>query len=356
MQGSTGIGGEAVPREDRMALTATTLSTRAPVAGALERLIAAVDQDMGAVNAMILKRADSHVAMVPELARYLIEAGGKRLRPMLVLAAAQLFGGGSGSQVNFAAAIEFLHNATLLHDDVVDESAMRRGKPAARMIWGNQASVLVGDFLLGQAFMMMVETGDLEALAVIAKASAVIAEGEVFQLAKTGDLDTTPADYHEVIRAKTATLFEAATEIGAKAGGANAAGRKALRAYGLELGLAFQLVDDVLDFRGESGTLGKNTGDDLREGKMTLPVILTLAAAKPAERALIVSALGKPEVTPAQLGEIIALMERYGALERTLETAVGHAAAAREALKPLPASDMKALLAEVADFCVARAY
>jgi octaprenyl-diphosphate synthase len=311
---------------------------------------------MSLVNAMFLERADSRVDMVPELARYLIEAGGKRLRPMLVLAAARLFGGATGSQINFAAAIEFLHNATLLHDDVVDESAMRRGKPAARVIWGNQASVLVGDFLLGQAFMMMVETHDLDALAVIAKASAIIAEGEVFQLAKTGDLTTTAAEYHEVILAKTATLFEAATEIGAKAGGAGAAGRKALKTYGLELGLAFQLIDDVLDFRGEAGTLGKNVGDDLREGKMTLPIILGLAAAKPSEHKLIGSALGRHDASEDVLAEIVTLLERYGALEATIAKARSHARAACDALKPLPLSDMRLLLADVADFCVARAY
>src|SRR6201991_3513 len=219
--------------------------------GALDRLLAATAAEMEKVNALILQRADSHVEMVPELARYLIEAGGKRLRPMLTVAAAQLFGKSEGAHVNFAAAVEFMHNATLLHDDVVDESAMRRGRPAARIIWGNQASVLVGDFLLGQAFMMMVETGELECLAVLSKAAATIAEGEVFQLQRTGDLGTTAEDYDEVIRCKTATLFEAACEVGAMSGGADARGRRALRDYGRELGWAFQLVDDVLDYRGE---------------------------------------------------------------------------------------------------------
>src|SRR5690554_6730084 len=202
-----------------MASSAVAATNETGGAGALDRLLAATQPEMDRVNALILKRADSHVEMVPELARYLIEAGGKRLRPMLTVAAAILFGKATGAQTYYAAAVEFMHNATLLHDDVVDESDLRRGRPAARMVWGNQASVLVGDFLLGQAFMMMVEAGDIEALGVLSKTATIIAEGEVFQLARTGDLATTPEQYDQVIRAKTATLFEAAAEVGAMAGG-----------------------------------------------------------------------------------------------------------------------------------------
>lgn len=325
-------------------------------AGALDRLLTATQPEMERVNALILARADSHVDMVPELARYLIEAGGKRLRPMLTLAAAMLCGKAQGAQINYAAAVEFMHNATLLHDDVVDESDLRRGRPAARTIWGNQASVLVGDFLLGQAFMMMVEAGDIEALGVLSKAATIIAEGEVFQLAKAKDLSTTPEDYDQVIRAKTAMLFEAAAEVGAMAGGADAPSRKALRNYGRELGLAFQLTDDVLDYRGESGAMGKNNGDDLREGKMTLPVILTLAKANPAEREIVVTALGQPQTSEATLKKIVAIMNRHKALEHTLELAHRHVRLAREALSPLPASEMKTLLSDIAEFYVSRAY
>jgi octaprenyl-diphosphate synthase len=324
--------------------------------GALDRLVAATHAEMLKVNALILSRAQSHVDMVPELARYLIDAGGKRLRPMLTVAAALLFGRSNGEHVNFAGAVEFLHNATLLHDDVVDESDMRRGRPAARMVWGNQASVLVGDFLLGQAFMMMVETKNIPALEVIAKASTIIAEGEVFQLSKTGDLATTPEDYDEVIGAKTATLFEAATEVGAMAGGADAAGRAALRDYGRELGMAFQLVDDVLDYRGEAGTMGKNAGDDLREGKMTLPVILALSEANPAEREIITSSLGRADANETVLQQVVAIMNRHGTLTRTIEKAEGHVGRAREALAPLPASEMKTLLSDIAEFYLSRAY
>ncbi len=326
------------------------------VATPVDRLVAATAPDMARVNELILSRAQSHVDMVPELARYLIDSGGKRLRPMLTVASAMLFGKGTGNAINFAAAVEFMHNATLLHDDVVDESDMRRGKPAARMIWGNKASILVGDFLLGQAFMMMVETGDIVSLGVLSSASAVMAEGEVLQLAKTGDVSTSPADYSEVIRAKTAVLFEAACQVGAISGGADTAGRQALSQYGLELGIAFQLVDDVLDYGGQAGTLGKNTGDDLREGKMTLPVILALAEGTAEERETITTALGDPEATADQVSAVVAIMNRYRTLSRTLDQARVHARAAQRALEALPASDMRTLLADVVEYSVSRAY
>jgi octaprenyl-diphosphate synthase len=336
--------------------SAAAASTEQAALGALDRLLAATQSEMDKVNALILSRAESHVEMVPQLARYLIEAGGKRLRPMLTVAASMVFGEATGAQTNYAAAVEFMHNATLLHDDVVDESDLRRGRPAARIIWGNQASVLVGDYLLGQAFLMMVETGKLDALGVLAKAATVIAEGEVFQLSKAGDLDATPEDYHQVINAKTATLFQAAAEVGAMAGGADEAGRIALRDYGLKLGLAFQLVDDVLDYRGESGAMGKNTGDDLREGKMTLPVILTLKDANPAEREIITASLGKADASDAALAQVVAIMNRHNALGRTVEEAHDHVRRARAALAPLPDSEMKTILSEIAEFYVSRAY
>jgi octaprenyl-diphosphate synthase len=233
---------------------------------------------------------------------------------------------------------------------------MRRGRPAARKIWGNPASVLVGDFLLGQAFMMMVEAGDLEALGTLARAATIIAEGEVFQLAKARDLNTTPAEYDQVIRAKTATLFAAAAEVGALAGGADVAGRKALRDYGLELGLAFQLVDDVLDYRGEPGTLGKNTGDDLREGKMTLPVIFALEDANPGEREIISGTLGSPDASDTALAQIVAIFNRHRTLDRTVDKAQSHVRRAREALRVLPASATRTLLSDIAEFYVSRAY
>jgi len=338
-----------------MAVSVLTQKKSMPAGNPVDKLLAATAMEMEKVNSLILSRAESHVDMVPELARYLIESGGKRLRPMLTVAAALLFGRGKGNEVNFAAAVEFMHNATLLHDDVVDESDMRRGKPAARMVWGNKASILVGDFLLGQAFMMMVETGDIDALGVLSAASAVMAEGEVFQLAKTGDLSTTEADYAEVIRAKTAILFKAACEVGAMSGGADEAGRDALARYGLELGNAFQLVDDALDYGGEAGALGKNVGDDLREGKMTLPVILALAEGSEAERAIIAGALGKADASELEVSQVVAIFNRHNTLGRTLDKARLHAAAAVEALADLPESEMKTILAEVVMHSVSRA-
>jgi octaprenyl-diphosphate synthase len=317
-----------------------------PAATPIDRLLAATAADMAQVNTLILSRAQSHVDMVPELALYLIESGGKRLRPMLTVAAAMLFGKGRGTAINFAAAVEFMHNATLLHDDVVDDSDMRRGKPAARIVWGNKASVL----------MMMVETGDIAALGVLSAASAVMAEGEVFQLAKTGDLTATPEDYAEVIRAKTAVLFQAACEVGAMSGGADEAGRVALGTYGLELGKAFQLVDDALDYGGQSGTLGKNVGDDLREGKMTLPIILALAEGTTAEREIITSALGVADASEEQVRAVVAVMEKHRTLSRTLEQADAHARAAQDALQTLPPSEMRSLLSDVVEFSVARAF
>lgn len=339
-----------------MALSVVPARDEDETGGALDRLVASTRFAMDRVNALILERASSHVTMVPEVAGYLIRAGGKRLRPMLTVAAAQLFGRASGAEINYAAAVEFMHNATLLHDDVVDESDLRRGRPAARKIWGNQASVLVGDYLLGQAFMMMVEAGDIEALGVLSKAATIIAEGEVYQLVKARDLDASADEYLEVIRAKTAMLFEAAAEVGAIAGGADMHGRRAMREYGLQLGLAFQLVDDVLDYGGFSDRLGKNTGDDLREGKMTLPVILTLAEANPQEREIITALLGNAEATASQLGQVVAIFSRYDSLGRTLALARRHVASARRALECLADSEMRALLADIAEFTLARAY
>ena len=321
---------------------------------ALERLLAATSERMQQVNSLILERTESHVEDVPELARYLIEAGGKRLRPMLTIAMAQMFGSPSGDEINFAAAVEFMHDATLLHDDVVDMSDMRRGQPAARTVWGNQASVLVGDFLLGQAFLMMVETGSLDALGKLARAAAIIAEGEVFQLSRAGKLDTTVADYEQIIHAKTATLFEASTVVGAMAGGADAAKLAPVGEYGIQLGRAFQLVDDVLDYGGTSGELGKNPGDDLREGKMTLPVILALQDADQAERSLLGKTLGDPDATDEDLAGVRQILNRYDCLGRTLAEALCAADSAKQALETLPENETRQLLADIADFCVER--
>src|SRR5690348_15427487 len=229
---------------------------------------------MQRVNGVILARTGSEVAMIPEVANHLINSGGKRLRPILTLALARLTGYGGEGHIKLAAAVEFMHTATLLHDDVVDESELRRGRLAARMLWGNEASVLVGDFLLGQAFKMMVEVGSLKALEILSSAAAVIAEGEVMQLAAAKNTATTEDEYIAVIRAKTAELFAAACEVGPSIAGRPKAEQAACRSYGMNLGIAFQLVDDALDYGGKAAKLGKNIGDDFREGKITLPVVL----------------------------------------------------------------------------------
>ena len=251
----------------------------------IDKIVQLTASDMGRVNALILSMAGSNVALIPEIADHLISSGGKRLRPMLTIASALAHGYRGEDHVKLAASVEFMHTATLLHDDVVDESDLRRGKQTARMIWGNQASVLVGDFLLGQAFKMMVEVGSLDALDILSRASAVIAEGEVWQLSAAKKMTTTEADYLQVIEAKTAALFAAATEVGPVIAEAGPEARASMRAYGLNLGLAFQLFDDVLDYRGTASALGKNTGDDFREGKITLPVILAHASGTEAEKA-----------------------------------------------------------------------
>ncbi|MBL4757234.1 MAG: polyprenyl synthetase family protein, partial [Rhizobiales bacterium] len=251
----------------------------------IELLLRLVGDDMKRVNTIILEKAASNVDLIPELARHLIDSGGKRLRPMLTLACAHLVGYQGEHHIKLATAVEFMHTATLLHDDVVDESDLRRGKATARILWGNQASVLVGDFLLGQAFKMMVETGSLECLRILSDAAVVIAEGEVWQLSTAQNVATTEDDYLNVIRAKTAALFSAAAEVGAAITNRPEEEQAALRAYGNNLGIAFQLIDDALDYSGDQAKLGKAVGDDFREGKVTLPVVLSYRRGDEAERA-----------------------------------------------------------------------
>src|ERR1700710_1921546 len=256
-----------------------------PSNSSIDQLVALVAPDMERVNSTILSRTGSEVTMIPEVANHLISSGGKRLRPMLTLAMAKLTGYEGDGHIKLAAAVEFMHTATLLHDDVVDESDMRRGRPAARMVWGNEASVLVGDFLLGQAFKMMVEVGNLRALDILSTAATVIAEGEVMQLAAAKNTATSEDEYLAVIRAKTAALFAAACEVAPILAGGDNAAIAAARGYGMNFGIAFQLVDDALDYGGTAAKLGKNVGDDFREGKITLPVVLSFRRVSEAERA-----------------------------------------------------------------------
>ncbi len=320
----------------------------------IEGLIALTRADMGRVNELILMKAGSDVQMIPEVANHLISSGGKRLRPMLTLAAAQMFGYRGDGHVKLSTSVEFMHTATLLHDDVVDESDLRRGKRTARMIWGNQASVLVGDFLLGQAFRMMVEVGSLEALDVLSAAASVIAEGEVMQLGVAKNLETTEDDYLAVIKAKTAALFSAAAEVGPIIAEASKAERAALRSYGINLGLAFQLIDDALDYGGDSRSLGKNVGDDFREGKITLPVILAYRRGTVDERRFWKHAIEDSASDDVALERARGLMVKHGAIGDTIGRARHFGEIARDALAPLPATPQKDALLDVIDFCISR--
>ncbi|HEX8417897.1 MAG TPA: polyprenyl synthetase family protein [Methylobacterium sp.] len=323
----------------------------------LNDLVALVSKGMERVNATILSRTGSEVQMIPEVANHLIASGGKRLRPILTLAAADLCGYGAGEgAVKLAASVEFMHTATLLHDDVVDESDMRRGRVAARIKWGNEASVLVGDFLLGQAFRMMVEVGSLRALDILSAAATVIAEGEVMQLTAAKNTETSEDEYLAVIRAKTAELFAAACEVGPVLAERPRAEQAACRSYGMNLGIAFQLVDDVLDYGGASVSLGKNVGDDFREGKITLPIVLAFRRGTDEERAFWRRTLEQGEVGTSDLETALAILRRHRALEDTIERARHYGAMARDALALFPNGPMKSALLKVVDFCIARAH
>lgn len=322
--------------------------------GSVDRLVRLAEADMAGVNRLITDRMQSDVPIIPALAEHLIAAGGKRLRPLLTVAAARLAGSDNDHCLKLAAAVEFIHTATLLHDDVVDGSALRRGKVAAHLIWGGAQSVLVGDFLFARAFELMVETNSMKALEILARASRVIAEGEVLQLMRSHDLNLSQAIYLEIIQAKTAELFAAASEAGAVSAGVDAAKAEALKAYGLNLGLAFQLADDALDYGGATETLGKNAGDDFREGKATLPLLLAIARSGPREAEFWERAIGRREQTEADFRRARELIIGSGALDATLDLAADYADKAKTALAVFPANDWRGALEDLADFAVSR--
>ena len=322
----------------------------------IEPLVAVSADGMAQVNRLIVERTGSQVTLIPEVARYLIDSGGKRLRPMLTIAAAEACGYRGEGHVKLAAAVEFMHTATLFHDDVVDESDTRRGRRTARLVWGNKESVLVGDFLLGQAFRMMVNVGSLEALDVLSAAAAVIAEGEVMQLGTAKNTETTEDEYLDVIRAKTAALFSAAAEVGPIVAGAERSVRAAFHSFGANLGIAFQLIDDALDYGGATANLGKNVGDDFREGKVTLPVVLAHRRGTDADRAFWRRTLTDGKIEAGDLDTAIALLKRTGALKDTVERARHYGAMALDALAPLPESACKAALLESVAFSIARGH
>lgn len=327
---------------------AFVLETTAPTHSLADPMEAAMRQ----VDAVIRERLSSRVALIDQISRYIVSAGGKRIRPRLVLLFAEAFGYEGPERFELAAIVEFIHTATLLHDDVVDESSLRRGRATANAIFGNAASVLVGDFLYSRAFQMMVSVNRMRVLEVLADATNVIAEGEVLQLMNMHDPDLAVEEYLRVIRFKTAKLFEASARLGAVLGGADAAVEEACADYGRSLGTAFQLVDDLLDYEGNSSELGKNVGDDLREGKPTLPLLIAMERGSAADRELIRQAIQHGEVQ--KLAEILAVVRRTGALDATRQAAQQEADQARDRLSALPASKAREALLELCSRSVHR--
>ena len=322
----------------------------------LEPMLSLVAGDLNAVNAVILDRMQSDIPLIPELAGHLIAGGGKRMRPMLTLSSARLIGYTGARHHRLAAAVEFIHTATLLHDDVVDGSDLRRGKRTANIIWGNPASVLVGDFLFSRSFELMVEDGSLKVLKILSNASAVIAEGEVNQLTAVRRIDLGEDRYLDIINAKTAALFAAACRIAAVVAERPEAEEAALDAYGRNLGIAFQLVDDAIDYVSDAGTMGKDAGDDFREGKMTLPVILAYARGDAAERAFWKDAVEGRRASDADFAHAVALVRRTRAVDDTLARARHYGQRAIDAIGCFPPGRAKDAMIEAVEFAVARAY
>ncbi|WP_294071779.1 polyprenyl synthetase family protein [Sphingomonas sp.] len=337
-------------------MTATVHSLDAKREPSLDPLFALVGAGMNGVNSVILERMQSNVALIPELAGHLIAGGGKRMRPMLTLACASLLGYPGTRHHKLAAAVEFIHTATLLHDDVVDGSGTRRGRRTANLIWGNPASVLVGDFLFSRAFELMVEDGSLKVLRILSHASAVIAEGEVEQLTAQRRIETGEDQYLTIVAAKTAALFAAACRVAPVVAEASEDAELALEAYGRNLGIAFQLTDDVIDYASDAETMGKGVGDDFRDGKMTLPVILAYARGSDADRAFWKAAIGEERVSDEDLAHAIRLVTSTGALDDTLERARQYGRRAIDAIAMFPASKARAALTEAVEFAVSRAY
>ena len=339
---------------------ATIIPLEAPMkrknAAALDALTALVSDDVAAVNQLIVQRMESRVEMIPRLAGHIIASGGKRLRPILTLASASLCGYQGQRHLKLAASVEFIHTATLLHDDVVDASDLRRGNPSANSVFGNEASVLVGDFLFSRAFELMVEDGSIDVLRVLAHASAVISEGEVLQLITTNDSATSEQAYLEVVRAKTAELFAAACRIGAIVAGRSASEEEALRTFGLNLGIAFQIVDDVLDYSAQQERLGKTVGDDFREGKMTLPVILAIHRGNEAERAFWKRALENSDHRDGDFAHAQDLIHRHQGLSDATHRARHYGAIARDSLGMFPDSSIKQALLNIVEFTIEREF
>jgi octaprenyl-diphosphate synthase len=350
------LGGVAIPLDHGVTLVSGSAEHKSE--DALSALINLVEADLEACNRVIVSRMDSPVALIPQLAAHIVAAGGKRLRPLLTLAAARLCGypgrEGGARHVDLAACVEFIHTATLLHDDVVDESQLRRGLASANAVFGNKASVLVGDFLFARSFQLMVDDGSLKVLAILSKAAATIAEGEVLQLVTQNDLSTSEARYLEVIQGKTAALFAAACQIGAVVANRPDREEAALSDYGMKLGIAFQLVDDALDYVADQATLGKTIGDDFREGKITLPVLVAFLAGNEVEKAFWRRTIEALEQNDSDLDHAMRLIAEHGAIQVTLDSAQRFVQEAKAALTVFPDSPIRRALANVADYTVQR--
>jgi octaprenyl-diphosphate synthase len=335
-----------------MTQAAAVSSTSAP---SLDALYALIRDDLKRVDALILERVKSDVALIEHIARHIIASGGKRIRPALTLIASKLCGYEGTRHVALAAAVEFIHTATLLHDDVVDESVLRRGLDTANVVFGNKASVLVGDYLLSQAFQMMVADGNPKVLRILSDASAVIARGEVMQLMTEGDLDTSLERYLEVISSKTAVLFAAASELGAVVTGQEKS-ESALREFGLNIGIAFQLVDDALDYAADQEKLGKTVGDDFREGKITLPVIIAANAGSAEEKSFWRRVMTDKEQAPDDLARATSLLAKHNATAQTVAMARNYCQKARASLAGFEPSAARDAMLDLVDFCASRAY
>jgi len=326
------------------------------IGAVVKRLTALVEGELAEVNKVILQEMQSEVALIPQLAGHLIAAGGKRLRPVLTLAAAKLCGYTGSRQVGLAACVEFIHTATLLHDDVVDESDLRRGIATANAVWGNKASVLVGDFLFSRAFQLMVSDGSLKVLKVLSDASAIIAEGEVQQLMTANDTDTGEEAYLSVVKAKTAALFSAACQVGAVVAERPSNEEDALVSYGTNLGIAFQIVDDVLDYSAKQADLGKSIGDDFQEGKVTLPIILAYRRGNEEERSFWRRTIEDLEQEDGDLEHAMSLMTKHNTLVDSLDRARHYGSVAKDALGLFPDSEVRETLADLIDFCIERGH
>jgi octaprenyl-diphosphate synthase len=343
-------------RENRVAVLAGVDRVHAGRKPSLAPLSRLLKSDLERVNRLIVQRMHSPVGLIPQLAGHIVAGGGKRLRPMLTLGCARLCGYRGDRHVPLAASVEFIHTATLLHDDVVDASDLRRGRDTANALWGNKPAILVGDFLFSRAFELMVADGSLRILEILSRASAIIAEGEVMQLMTTNDTATTEAAYLAVIQAKTAELFAAASRIGAVLAGRPSEEEAALDCFGRNLGAAFQLVDDMLDFSAHQPELGKSVGDDFRDGKVTLPILVAFARGDEEERAFWRRTLEDMDQRPGDLERAIGLVERRGALSETLSRARSYAAAAIDALAPFGDGPERRALSAAAAFAGDRSF